>query len=109
MEEDQFTIPNYGDTDFGLGGFEIINIPEPEPTIEELLLENATESVIIPLENEQETNLTLTEAFGVKLDPQDDFWSVGMVTLIVTVAYIAKCAIDLFFAILLEKYKNKKE
>lgn len=109
MEEDQFTIPNYGDTDFGLGGFEIINIPEQSPTLEELLLENVTETVTIPLETRQETTPTLTEAFGVKLDPQDDFWSVGMVILIVAVAYIAKCAIDLFFAILLEKYKNKKE
>ena len=45
------------------------------------------------------------EAFGIKINDQDDIISVGLVLIIALVVYVFKSIIDEFFARRIERYK----
>lgn len=73
-----------------------------EPTVEPMIIGG------VGVTNNETGTETVREyeAFGVKLNDADDVISVGIVLAVVGLIYIGKCCIDLFFAIMLERWKN---
>jgi len=109
MSNDDFQdfIDGLGPTEAGIMGIEINNTPEVVQT-EEIVIGDFEVSNFTTTETTEPATIREYEAFGVKLNDTDDFWSVGMVLAIVVVIYIGKCCIDYFFACALERYKHNK-